>query len=193
MENFVKPSESLPEQVDVLIVGAGNAAMCAALEERESGVGVALLERAPLDEYGGNIRFTAGAIRCVYDGIEDLRKLMPDLSEQEIANSDFGTYTEDQFFDDIGRVTQYRCDPDLAETLIRNSRETMHWMRSQGLRFQPIWGRQAFKVDGKLKFWGGISYHNYPGGSGLMASSVFGRIAGGSATEAITDQQSQAQ
>ena len=111
---------------------------------REAGVSVALLERAPLDESGGNSRFTAGAIRCVYDGVEDLRKLMPDLSEQEIATSDFGTYTEDQFFDDIGRITQYRCDPDLAETMIRNSRDTMLWMQSQGVRFQPIWGRQAF-------------------------------------------------
>ena len=166
----MKPSESLPEQVDVLVVGAGNAAMCAALAARESGVSVALLERAPFDESGGNSRFTAGAIRCVYDGVEDLRKLMPDLSEQEIASTDFGTYTEDQFFDDIGRITQYRCDPDLAETLIRNSRATMQWMRAQGLRFQPIWGRQAFKVDGKFKFWGGLTVEAWGGGPGLVDS-----------------------
>ena len=101
-EAVMTQSNPLPEQVDVLIVGAGNAAMCAALSARESGVSVAILERAPLNESGGNSRFTAGAIRCVYDGVEDLRRLMPDLTDTEISNSDFGTYSEDQFFDDMG-------------------------------------------------------------------------------------------
>ena len=166
----MKSSQDLPDAVDVLVIGAGNAAMCAALAARESGVSVALLERAPADESGGNSRFTAGAIRCVYDGVDDLRELMPDLSDQEIANTDFGTYTEEQFFDDIGRITQYRCDPDLAETLIRNSRATMRWMRDKGVRFQPIWGRQAFKVDGRFKFWGGLTVEAWGGGPGLVES-----------------------
>src|SRR3546814_8406451 len=108
-------------------------------------------------ECGGNTRFTAGAIRTVYNGVDDLRALMPDLTDDEVAITDFGTYTSDQFFDDIFRVTQYRCDPDMAETLITRSYETLSWMRGKGVRFQPIWGRQAFKVDGPFKFWGGRS------------------------------------
>ena len=167
---MMKQINEVPEQVEILIVGAGNAAMCAALSARESGAKVAILERAPTEESGGNSRFTAGAIRCVYDGIDDLRRLMPDLTDEEIASTDFGTYTEDQFFDDMGRVTQYRCDPDLVETMIRNSRDTMLWMHSQGVRFQPIWGRQAFKVDGKFKFWGGLTVETWGGGPGLVES-----------------------
>jgi len=167
---MMKQTNEIPEQVDIVIVGAGNAAMCAALSARESGAEVAILERAPIEESGGNSRFTAGAIRCVYDGVDDLRRLMPDLTDQEIADTDFGTYTEDQFFDDMGRVTQYRCDPDLVETMIKNSRDTMLWMRSQGVRFQPIWGRQAFKVDGKFKFWGGLTVETWGGGPGLVES-----------------------
>ena len=163
-------SGSLPEQTDVLVVGAGNAAMCAALSARQAGASVAILERAPEQESGGNSRFTAGAIRCVYDGVDDLKALMPDLSDQEIASSDFGTYGEDQFYDDMGRVTQYRCDPDLVETMVSNSRETMQWMRAQGVRFQPIWGRQAFKIDGKFKFWGGLTVEAWGGGPGLVES-----------------------
>ena len=160
----------LPEKVDILIIGAGNAAMCAALAARESGCEVAILERAPRDESGGNSRFTAGAIRCVYRGVDDLRELMPDLTEQEISTTDFGTYTEEQFFDDMGRVTQYRCDPDLVETMITNSRDTLLWMRDKGVRFQPIWGRQAFKVDGRFKFWGGLTVEAWGGGPGLVES-----------------------
>jgi len=158
----------LPEQCDVVVVGGGNAALCAALSAAEQGVSVLVLERAPEAESGGNSRFTAGAIRCVYDGVEDLKVLMPDLSEEEIANTDFGSYTEEKCFDDMGRVTEYRTNPELTEVLVTRSRETMRWMREKGVRFQPIYGRQAFKVDGKFKFWGGLTVEAWGGGPGLV-------------------------
>ncbi len=151
----------------VIVVGAGNAAFCAALAAREQGAEVTVLERAPQAERGGNSRFTAGAFRFAHDGIDDLRQLMPDLTEKEIASSDFGTYTEEQFFDDLARVTEYRADPDMVELLVRHSKETLLWMRSKGVRFIPMWGRQAFKIDGKFKFWGGIVLEAWGGGPGL--------------------------
>src|SRR5439155_5537148 len=104
----------LPASSDVVVVGGGNAGFCAALAAAEQGVSVLVLERAPEAEAGGNSRFTAGAFRCVYDGVDDLKALMPDLTEEEIRNTDFGTYAEDKFFDDMGRVTEYRADPDLT-------------------------------------------------------------------------------
>lgn len=156
------------EGYDVIVVGGGNAAFCAALSARESGASVLVLEKAPFDENGGNSRFTAGAIRFAYEGIDDLREVMPDLTEDEIAMTDFGSYTKDQFYDDLGRVTQYRCDPTLSEILVENSFETMKWMRSKGVRFAPIYGRQAFKVDGKFKFWGGLTVESWGGGPGLV-------------------------
>src|SRR3974390_2209247 len=97
----------LPSSSDVIVVGGGNAAFCAAHAAAEQGVSVVVLERAPEDEAGGNTRFTAGAFRCVYDGVDDLRALMPDLTDEEVASADFGTYTEDKYFDDMGRVTEY--------------------------------------------------------------------------------------
>ncbi len=154
--------------VDVLVIGAGNAAFCAALAARERGASVLMLERAPEDEAGGNSRFTAGALRFAYDGVEDLRALMPDLSEAEIARSDFGSYTEEQFFDDMGRVTEYRCDPDLVELLVRRSKATMGWMRGKGIRFHPMFRRQAFEIDGRFKFWGGLALEAWGGGPGLV-------------------------
>ena len=152
---------------DVVVVGAGNAAMCAALSAAESGARVLTLEAAPEELGGGNTRFTAGAIRTVYNGVEDLRELMPDLTDAECAITDFGTYTENEFFDDMYRVTEYRTDPDLVEILVRNSFETLTWMRDKGVRFAPIWGRQAFKVDGRFKFWGGLTVEAHGGGPGL--------------------------
>jgi tricarballylate dehydrogenase len=161
-------TSKLPASSDVVVIGAGNAAFCAALAAAESKVSVLVLERAPEGESGGNSRFTAGAFRCVYDGVEDLKRLMPDLTEDEIKNTDFGTYTEEQFFDDMGRVTEYRTDPELCEMLVTRSRDTMLWMRSKGIRFAPIFGRQAFKVDGKFKFWGGLTVESVGGGPGLV-------------------------
>jgi tricarballylate dehydrogenase len=161
-------TSKLPASSDVVVIGAGNAAFCAALAAAESKVSVLVLERAPEAESGGNSRFTAGAFRCVYDGVDDLRRLMPDLTDEEVKNTDFGTYTEEQFFDDMGRVTEYRTDPELCEALVTRSRATMLWMRSKGIRFAPIFGRQAFKVDGKFKFWGGLTVESVGGGPGLV-------------------------
>lgn len=155
-------------EADVVVVGAGNAALCAALSARESGARVLILERAPEAESGGNTRFTAGAMRSVYDGVDDLRALMPDLTDAEVARTDFGTYTEDRFFDDMGRVTEYRTDPDLCEILVTRSRDTLRWMREKGVRFAPIWGRQAYQVDGRFTFWGGLTIEAWGGGPGLV-------------------------
>ncbi|MGH9243873.1 MAG: FAD-dependent tricarballylate dehydrogenase TcuA [Acidimicrobiales bacterium] len=156
------------DPVDVLVVGAGNAALCAALSARDSGARVVALECAPRAERGGNSAFTAGAMRVVYNGVEDLKALMPDLSDEDIRNTDFGTYTAEQFFDDMARVTEYRADPDQVELLVERSHETLQWMRSHGVRFMPIYGRQAFKVDGMFFFWGGLTIETVGGGPGLI-------------------------
>ena len=157
------------EMYDVAVVGAGNAALCAAIAARERGARVVVLERAPAAESGGNSRFTAGAFRFAYRGADDLMAIMPHLSEDEIANTDFGTYDEGQFFDDMFRVTQNRSDPDLIEILVRNSFDTMKWLRARGLHFLPAYGRQAFKVDGRFKFWGGLTVECHGGGHGLVS------------------------
>src|SRR6266516_267289 len=149
-------------EADVIVVGAGNAAFCAALAAQEQGASVLMLEAAPEEEAGGNSRFTAGSVRVVYNGVDDIKRLVPDLTEQEIATTDFGTYTREQFFDDMARVTQNRADPDLVELLVTRSFDTFCWMREKGVRFIPIYGRQAFK------FWGGLTVEAVGGGPGLI-------------------------
>ena len=153
---------------DVIVVGGGNAAYCAALAAHEAGASVLMLEAAPEDESGGNSRFTAGAMRVVYNGVDDIKSLVPDLSQAEIDSTDFGTYTQDQFFDDMARVTQFRTDPNLCEALVTKSLPALIWMREKGIRFVPIYGRQAFKIEGRFKFWGGLTIESVGGGPGLV-------------------------
>jgi len=154
--------------VDVIVVGAGNAAACAALAARDDGATVLMLEAAPREERGGNSTYTAGAMRYVFNGVDDVRSVVPDLTPDVIENTDFGAYTEEDFFDDMFRVTQYRTDPVLVEILVRQSLPTLQWMRHQGVRFQTSHGRQAYKVDGRFKFWGGLSVEVWGGGPGLV-------------------------
>ena len=135
-----------------------------------------MLEVAPEHWRGGNSAFTGGAWRIVYHGFDDLARLIPDISDHELENVDVGTYTEEQYYDDIGRLTEYRSDPDLTEILITKSFETGVWMREKGVRFQLGLGRQAFRVDGKFKFWGGLACHIWGGGKELM-KALHGRAA----------------
>jgi tricarballylate dehydrogenase len=160
----------MTDSYDVVVVGAGNAAFCAALAAAEAGKKILVLERAPEAESGGNSRYTAGLMRVAYAGVDDLKRAIPDLSAEEIARTDFGTYTENQFLDDMGRVTEYRCDPDLTEVLVKQSLATVEWMQKKGVRFTAAWGRQAFNIGGKFKFWGGLTVEAVGGGPGLVES-----------------------
>src|SRR6266851_938328 len=162
-------SAALPvDPPDVLVVGAGNAALCAAISAHESGARVLMLETAPFEERGGNSHFTGGAFRFAFSGVDDLIAVLPSLAQENLDDVDFGAYTQEDFFDDLFALTQDRCDPELAEILVRSSLDTAKWAVRQGVKLQPGLGRQAYKVDGKFKFWGGLALHIWGGGPELL-------------------------
>ncbi|MCW5606026.1 MAG: FAD-dependent tricarballylate dehydrogenase TcuA [Burkholderiales bacterium] len=159
---------SIFDKIDVLVVGTGNAASCAALAAREDGAVVMMVDAASEDARGGNTAYAGGQMRVAFNGVDDLLKVIGDLTDEEIENTDFGSYTSEDFFDDMARVTQYRCHPELVEYVIQNSLETLIWLRGKGVRFQASFGRQAFRVEGKTKFWGGLPCEVWGGGQGLI-------------------------
>jgi tricarballylate dehydrogenase len=152
----------------VVVVGGGNAGMSAALSAREHGKRVLLLERAPFPERGGNTAFTGGLMRFAYESDEVIRQLVPDLSPEQLATTDFGSYPQESFFDDMARVTEYRADPDLVELLVTASQPAVRWLAGKGIRFVPSYGRQAYQVDGEFTFWGGLTLEASGGGAGLV-------------------------
>ena len=154
-------------QYDVVIVGAGNAALSGAIAALEEGAKVIVLETAPEYFRGGNTYFTGGIIRCAYEGIEDIKALVPDMSPEEEQSVDVGSYTQDAFYSDLMRVTRGLSDPELAQLLVSQSHPTMLWLRERGVRFVLSFGRQAFKVDDKYKFWGGLVVESVGAGKGL--------------------------
>ena len=109
---------------DVLVVGGGNAALCAAIAARRAGADVLVVEAAPKFWRGGNTRHTRN-MRCAHDHATDT------LS---------GPYTEAEFLDDLLRVTEGHTDLDLARLMIAESKDMLGWIVDQGVRFQPSLG-----------------------------------------------------
>ena len=157
---------------DVIVVGAGNAALCAALSAREHGAKVLVLERAPFEQRGGNSAYSGGGMRIVHNGVADIKEFVPDLSAEDIAATDFGVYTAEQFYDDLGKITEYRIDPDLAEVLVKRSTDTVRWIRDKGVRFAPMYGAKTFKHEGRYKFSTGSVIAVVGGGRGLIDAHI---------------------
>src|SRR5687767_11597149 len=114
----------LTRRFDVLVVGGGNAALCAAISARRSGASVLVLEAAPKFYRGGNTRHTRN-MRCAHD------------SATEILT---GPYSEEEFWEDLLRVTGGDTDEQLARFMIRESKEVLDWIVEQGVRWQPSLG-----------------------------------------------------
>ena len=155
------------QEFDVIVVGKGNAALCSALSAHETGASVLVIEAASQDESGGNSRFAGGVMRFAYETVEDLRKVT-EITEKEESETDFGTNTEEEYFDDLFRLTQNRTDLDLSDLLVRRSLETMIWLRGKGVKFVPNFGRQSGMVNGRRRFFGRLPIEVSGGGAGLV-------------------------
>src|SRR3984885_11410949 len=114
----------LSQKFDVLVIGGGNAALCAAISARRSGASVLVLEGAPKFYRGGNTRHTRN-MRCAHDAATDILT---------------GPYTEQEFWDDLLRLTGGQTDEELAKHMIRESKDILGWVVEQGVRWQPALG-----------------------------------------------------
>src|ERR1700722_8706353 len=122
------------DSVDVVVVGAGNAALTAALEARNAGADVLMLERAPEDLRGGNTRFTGGIFRFSYPDLKALDVLLE--SDEDLSDVVVEPYTSSLYRDDMDRLSEGKNDPDLTSVLIDSSYRTTEWLHSLGVRWE---------------------------------------------------------
>lgn len=165
---------------DVIVVGSGSAAHCAGLAALEAGRKVLMIEKADLDLAGGNSRYTAGAMRFVYDGNDDILPLIDDPSDPRLPATDFGAYTADMFASDLLRFNDGLPLSREQTILIAESRATMGWLASHGIRFSPMYSHQSHLKNGRYVFWGGLTLQTRREGSGLVEAqqAAFARLGG---------------
>jgi tricarballylate dehydrogenase len=120
----------------VVVVGAGNAALVAALAARDHGAPVTVLEAATRAERGGNSRFAGATFRFAHAGLRSLEPLLADDARDLIACSAVEPYTEDDFHRDLMETSSGRADPELTGILVEESYDTVRWMRDKGVRWE---------------------------------------------------------
>lgn len=164
----------------VIIVGSGNAALCAGITALEAGARVLMLEKAGEALAGGNTKYTAGAMRFAYDGVDDLLPLLKDLDDPRLEKTDFGGYTTQKFAEDLLMFNGGRPLSPEQDKLISESLSAMQWLGGHGVKFEPIYSRQSFEKDGRHVFWGGLILAAENEGVGLfdMELAAFQRMGG---------------
>ena len=133
--------ERIVDEYDVVVVGAGNAALVAALAAHDEGARVLVLEAAPEAERGGNSRFSGGIFRCAHDGLESLLPLVTEESARWADRVAVDAYPAAQYAEDYGSVSQGRNRPDLTGRVIDGSYETVQWMAQHGVRWELSIGK----------------------------------------------------
>jgi tricarballylate dehydrogenase len=168
------------QSTKIIVIGSGSAALCAAIASLEKGATVIILEKANLHEFGGNSRYTAGAMRFAYNSFEDLKPLLKNPDDERLAISDFGSYPKEKFLADLKHFNQDVEITDLQQYLVDESLATLQWLGSHNIKFDPIYARQTFVKDGKFIFWGGLSLEAEGEGDGLVQAELaaFLRLGG---------------
>ncbi|WP_165492079.1 FAD-dependent tricarballylate dehydrogenase TcuA [Egibacter rhizosphaerae] len=129
------------DDYDVIVVGAGNAALVAALSAHEAGARVLVLEAAPKEERGGNSRFAGAIFRIAHDGPESLRPLLDPEFAHWVDQVEVGPYPAEEYYADAQATSGGRADPQLLDLLISRSYETVEWMRDRGVRWELTVGK----------------------------------------------------
>lgn len=155
-------------ETDVLVIGAGNAALVAAEAAYDAGMKVIALERAPKQRRGGNSAFSGGLFRFAFKDFEHVKEIIKDTPGIDFKDVDVEPYPTDMFYSDLMRVTEGLADPALSEMLVNKSQEVVTWMARHGIDWELHMSHVA-KVKGKYVWRSGtIPVSSRGGGHGLQ-------------------------
>ena len=156
----------------VIIIGSGNAALCAGIAALEKKAEVLILEKANSELSGGNTKYTAGAMRFTYNNELEIKQLLKNPDDKKLLITDFGQYTKENFTNDLLSFNDGNPLTKEQKILISQSYDTIKWLSVKGIKFEPIYKRQSFKKDGKYIFWGGLTLASHNEGLGLFEQEL---------------------
>lgn len=138
---------------DVIVIGAGNAALAASVSAKTAGAPrVLVLEKAPEQDRGGNTHFSGGLFRFAFNRPDDLIRLVPKAREVPGFIEGVEPYPAEAFNEDLVRVTEGHSDPELSQILIRNSYDTVCWMAEQGIGFELALSLSGVRVGSVIRW-----------------------------------------
>ena len=153
---------------DVIVVGAGNAGLCAALAARQAEARVLLLDKCPKSVRGGNTRFSGGGFRFTYNSLDDMGPMVPELTDEQASKMEVGRYSTADFFEDVMQVTEYAADKKLTNILVERSYATARWLTDLNVKWILSTSTHAIKMGEKIKFPSGRVISVNDGGLGLV-------------------------
>ena len=157
---------------DVVVAGGGNAGLAAAIEARDRGADVVLIEKGPRETRGGNSRFTYGDFRVICKGTTDITRLI-DPADMPAREVEIEPLTADFFYGEAMRLSEGLADPELTRIFVERSYDTVAWLREQGIRFTVNPGL-AFDKDGRMFYPVGNANIQVIGAGRGLVESLYG-------------------
>ncbi len=156
---------------EVIVVGAGNAALAAAIAARDAGAGkVLVLEKATRASRGGNTFFSGGLFRFAFETVDELLRIVPEAERLPGFRAGIEAYPKTAFRADLMRLTEGRADPELTDILVDNSHGTMRWLIERGIRMEPAVSLGGVRVGEVIRWPKGAVVRAVDEGVGLSQS-----------------------
>ncbi len=156
----------------IIIAGSGNAALCAGIAALEKNASVEIYEKADQSLAGGNTKYTAGAMRFAYENGNEFKDFLINPKDQRLEKTEFGSYTKEKFLTDLLNFNDGSPISEEQHTLVAKSYDTIKWLASHNVKFEPIYSRQSFLKNGKNVFWGGLTLASQKEGVGLFEQEL---------------------
>ncbi|WP_432798560.1 FAD-dependent tricarballylate dehydrogenase TcuA [Poriferisphaera sp. WC338] len=162
----------------VIVLGSGNAALCAAMSAADAGADVTILEKSSEAEMGGNTRLTTAALRVVFENDHKVREILDEqYSDEQWSNIEIEPYDHQKYVAEVMKSGKDRPDQELVKWFTSESLDIIHWMKVRGVKFELAEYLSEYDLtkgesEEKRKYAGGVIIQVVQGGQGMVTPEL---------------------